>query len=304
MNSKERIRRAYTHQRVDRVPVHFESTEYVAQSLLNHYGAADLRSLLGILEVDLISVEPVYRGPVFDAVQLTGRDYTREELFGAVREYKWNGIEYNDRIIRHPLRGATQANEVEQMIEWPKSEWFDYESIKRQLDTLEDHGTIFGHWGPFQTATYLYPEEMLYLDMALNSDVVHAIFNRMHEFELMHYEQILKAGEGRIDILRTHDDYGSQRGLLFGIPMWREYFAQHTRELTSLAHSYGAFFQQHSCGSVRQLIPELIACEVDGLEPIQPVAGMEPEELYEHYAGQICFIGGDRHPGSSAERYP
>jgi hypothetical protein len=143
-----------------------------------------------------VAIEPDYRGPVFNTAQLTGRCYTREELFGAVREYKRNGIEYHDRVVVHTLKGARLARDVEQMIEWPKREWFDYESIKRQLDTLEDHGSIFGHWGPFQTATYLYPEEMLYLDMALNPELMHAIFDRMHQFELLHYEQILKAGEG------------------------------------------------------------------------------------------------------------
>jgi uroporphyrinogen decarboxylase len=292
MTSKDRIRRAYTHQEVDRVPVHFESTDHVRDLLIEHYKVDNLRSLLTIFEVDLIEVEPVYIGPTFNRVQLTGRDYTKEELFGAVREYRWNGIEYNDRIIGHPLKEATHARDVEQMIKWPKKEWFDYESIKWQLDKIENYGSIFGHWGPFQTSTYLYPEEMLYLDMALNPELCHAIFNRMHKFELMHYEQILKAGEGRIDILRTHDDYGSQMGMLFSVPMWKEFFARHTRELADLAHSYGAYFQQHSCGNIRKLIPELISCSVDGLEPIQPVEGMEPEELYKYYGKQLCFVGG------------
>ena len=36
--------------------------------------------------------------------------------------------------------------------------------------------------------------------------------------------------------LRTHDDYGSQRSMLFSVPMWKEYFEAHTRDLVNLAH--------------------------------------------------------------------
>ena len=292
MTGKERVRNAFMHEPVDRVPAYFESTEYVRNHLIGHYGLDGYDALLEKYDVDIREIEPAYIGPARKRIPLGGRDYKIQELFGEMREFRWSGIEYNEVITDHPLKDALTPADVERMVDWPKPEWFDYESIKYQLDRYEDYAAIFGHWGPFSTATYLYPEEKMYLDMALNPELVQAIFRKMHEFELMHYENILKAGEGRIDILRPHDDYGSQRGLLFSIPMWKEYFADHTRELADLAHSYGAFYQQHSCGAVHDLIPELIACGVDGLEPIQPVVDMEPEKLYEEFGRKICFIGG------------
>ena len=59
-----------------------------------------------------------------------------------------------------------------------------------------------------------------------------------------------------------------------------------------LAHRYGAFYQQHSCGAVGPIIPELIECGVDSLEPLQKVVGLEPETLAGKYAGRIAFHGG------------
>lgn len=111
-------------------------------------------------------------------------------------------------------------------------------------------------------------------------------------FELEYYKRIFEAGKGKIDVLRTHDDYGTQISLLFSMDMWREFYQENTKKLVELAHQYGAFFQQHSCGAVGPIIPELIACGVDALEPIQKVAGLEVETLAELYGEKIAFHGG------------
>ena len=99
------------------------------------------------------------------------------------------------------------------------------------------------------------------------------------------------AADGQIDFIRPHDDYGTQISMLFSMDMWREFFKENTKRLVNLAHKYGAFYQQHSCGAIAPLIPELIDCGVDVLEPLQKVPGLYPEDLQSH-RGKICFHGG------------
>ena len=69
-------------------------------------------------------------------------------------------------------------------------------------------------------------------------------------------------------------------------------YMEYAKKLVELAHRYGAFYQQHSCGAVGPIIPELIECGVDSLEPLQKVVGLEPETLAGKYAGRIAFHGG------------
>lgn len=293
MTSKERVRRVFEHKPVDRFPAHFEATDYVWDALLQAHAVETRDELLNFFDADIREIEPEFKwsSKVKNRMK-TAENYTEEGIFGEIIEYRWSGIEYNTRVLHHPLDAAEQPEDVEKLADWPDSSCFNYESIAYQLDRYQDKGIIFGHWGPFQTTSYLRSEEKLYMDMALNPELCRAIFNRMHQFQMEHYEKILQAGEGRIDILRTHDDYGSQQNLLFSRDMWKTYFEAHTRELTELAHSYGAFFQQHSCGAVSNIIPELIACGVDGLEPIQPVEGMDPQHLHDAYGDELCFCGG------------
>lgn len=292
MDCKERVRRAIHHKPVDRVPAYYEATDYVTERLMSYLSVTTLEDLQSKLEIDLIEIAPEYIGPVHSVEPIEGsQDYMITGLFGQKILHKFNGIEYNSTVIDYPLDEAECPQDVSRII-WPEANWFDYGGIPEKLDRIGDKGIIIGHWGPFQTSTYLRSEEKLYMDMALNPELCHAIFNRMHQFQMEHYEKILKMGDGRIDILRTHDDYGTQRALLFSQEMWNEYFASHTKELCDLAHSYGALFQQHSCGAVSQIIPSLIKCGVDGLEPIQPVEGMGLAELKKSFADNLYFVGG------------
>lgn len=54
----------------------------------------------------------------------------------------------------------------------------------------------------------------------------------------------------------------------------------------------GAKVFLHCCGSIRQIIPDLIEIGVDVLNPIQPLArGMDPAELKAEFGSEICFQG-------------
>ena len=64
---------------------------------------------------------------------------------------------------------------------------------------------------------------MLMLD---EPDTAKRILERMNEFEMEYYRRIFEAGEGRVDVLRPHDDYGTQISLLFSVDMWREFYGK------------------------------------------------------------------------------
>jgi uroporphyrinogen decarboxylase len=75
--------------------------------------------------------------------------------------------------------------------------------------------------------------------------------------------------------------------------MFRRYFAPKLKEFAAQAKSYGLKVMLHSCGSVRELIPDIIGIGVDILNPVQVHAkGMIPRELKKEFGDRICFHGG------------
>jgi uroporphyrinogen decarboxylase len=291
MNSKDRVRNAINHQQPDIVPAAFECVGSVMEELLKHYGFTKADQVYEHFNIDIRSVGPKYIGPELKTYTDTDGCRVTESYWGSRTKHHWTGKEYNGMTFYHPLDEIDTLEGLKNY-QWPSPDWFDYESIKLQCDKFKDKAIIMGHEGPFQHACALRSMDKLFMDMALEPDFAHYIFDRMVEFELEYYERIFEAADGQIDILRPHDDYGTQISLLFSTDMWKDYFKENTKKLVNLTHKYGAFYQQHSCGAVRAIIPELIDCGVDVLEPIQKVQGMDPVELKKNFGDRLTFHGG------------
>jgi len=290
MTSKERVRNVILHKYVDKVPADFDAVPHVQEKLIKHFGFSNIHQVKDKFEIDICDIGPDYIGPELKKYKIEGDDVTEDHLGHHVRNH-WTGTEYNGLCCYYPFNNFTTVEEIENF-SWSNPDHFDYESIKKQIDTNKDKAIIIGHEGPFQVATFLRETDKLFMDMALKPEFAHKIYNRLVEFELEYYERIFIAGDGQIDILRTHDDYGTQISTLFSLDMWREYFAENTKKLTDLAHKYGAFFMQHSCGAIRPVIPDLIKCGVDVLDPIQKVTGLDPQSLKDEFGTEIAFHGG------------
>lgn len=291
MTSKERVRAAIMHKKPDRIPAAFEAVESVTERLMRHYGFEDYDQLIEKFDIDIVSIGPSYVGPEL-------KDYVDEKgqrVVGSPWGYETTmhktAVDTYGITTYFPLNEVQTVEDVD-ACQFPDPDWFDYSTIKEQCDRYPDKAIIVGHEGPFQIVTFLIEMDRFFMLMVDEPETAKRILERMMEFELEYYRRIFEAGEGKIDILRPHDDYGTQISLLFSVDMWREFFKENTKKLVDLAHRYGVFYQQHSCGAVRPLISELILCGVDVLEPLQKVEGMEPESLQSEFGGQITFHGG------------
>ena len=291
MTSRERVRAAIMHQKPDRVPAAFEATGSVQKKLMEHYGFTEYDQLLAKYDIDIVAVSPEYIGPPLKEYRNEKGQLVKESYWGFEETHYTTEEDTYPITSYFPLNGIETPEEV-MTASFPDPDWFDYSTIREQCDKYPDKAIITGHEGPFQIVTFLMEMEQFFVLMLEEPETAHCILDRMLEFELEYYRRILEAGEGRIDIIRPHDDYGTQISLLFSVEMWREFFRENTKKLTALAHQYGAFYQQHSCGAIRPLIPDLIACGTDVLEPIQKVAGLEPVSLMEEFGGKIAFHGG------------
>lgn len=290
MTSKERVRKAICHENPDIVPADFACVKGVMENLKKHYGFSEDDEVYDKFQSDIRFVDPTYIGPELKSYYEDGL-LVEESYFGYKSKYHWNGLDYNPITCYYPLNGDITTEDIDNF-NWPKSEWFDYESVKRQCDKYKDKAIIMGHAGVYQFSTFLRDAEKLYMEMALDPELAHKMYDRFVQFELEHYEKILKAADGRIDILRCYDDYGTQTSMLFSTQMWKDYFMDNTKKLSSLAHKYGAYYMQHSCGAIRPIIPMLIEAGADLLDPIQKAQGLEPEGLKKDFGDNITFHGG------------
>ena len=313
MNSKERVLMAINYAEPDRVPVDFWAEPEMLGKLLDRFGglpegyraqsdavrhsAAIAKAMYQAYErlllhvgSDIREVHPEYTGPPpreFD-------DGTRESVFGCrVRPVQTRYGVYHHALV-FPLENAGSVQEVLDSDCWPDPDLYDYQGVVDRCAYYGNYATMSGSFSIWNFTFFTRGTEQILLDLGESPpDIADAIIEKHSEFCMAYYERLLNAAKGRIDIIRTYDDYGTQRGLMMSPRIWCKLVKPRLAALVELVHSYDTKFMLHSCGSVAEVIPDIIETGVDILDPIQTkAAGMAPEELQAQFGGQICFHGG------------
>lgn len=293
MTSKERIRAALAGKPVDRVPCTMQCVESTWEKLMEHFKVDNIYDVQDILDIDTRIMDlPPYIGELPEPYVNEDGETVYHHPLGYDYVMKWNGVEFNSHVVYYPLDNIETMEEFEAYDAWVDPDKYDYEAVKAFCDTYPDKAIRIGWPGPYQTVTSLMNCEQFYIMMMEEPELIQAILDRHCDRMLEIYRRMFEAAEGRIDFLKCCDDYGTQISLLFSPNMWNEFFAANTKRFVKLCHEYNAFYMQHSCGAVRGIIPNIIACGVDAIEPLQKVVGLEPEGLVEDFGNQLCFQGG------------
>lgn len=92
------------------------------------------------------------------------------------------------------------------------------------------------------------------------------------------------------DCVYTGDDWGQQRGLIMGPPLWRAFIKPCFEEIFASCHRHGRFTAHHSCGDLRDILLELPDLGLDIYQTFQPeIYGLDRARQLQ---GRLCVWGG------------
>ena len=293
MTSNERVLTAVNHRQPDRVPLFYRCEPEVEARLLRDLNLPDAESLMRYLHVDFRFVWPEYAGPpLWD--EKTGY---KKSIWGV--EYRYVPFSKAGgywEAVGHPL---AQCDDVAALDDypWPDPDLFDFGKFRQEIEKYRDYATMTAATSDapevLGAIQRLCGEQKAWTDVLINPDFFEALLHRVLDFQLAFLDKMLTAAEGGLDFIRVGDDYGTQRGLLIGLEPWRRFLKPALRTMAQAVKSHGAYYYHHSCGAVRDLIPDLIEVGVNVLDPLQVnAAGMVPAELKAEFGRQISFCGG------------
>ncbi len=300
MDSRERTFLALDHQQPDRVPIDFWSTSGFDAKLQSAL-SLNRQQWLDAHDVDLRYISgPSYIGP--ELRPLAGD--LAQDIFGVGRRTitvpTSQGQETYSEVALSPLADATTVQQINAYDHWPSPDWFDYSDIQNQCQAIRADCRVVVFMGDrlnrvaqLKPAMYIRGVEQILMDLSLNPQIAAAIFAGIRDFYLGYAERIFSAANGKIDILLTGDDFGSQNAPLISPAMWTEFLGRGFADYIDLAHSFGLKVMHHTCGSVEPIIPLMIERGLDILQSLQPEAtGMNPAGLKRRFGDKICFQGG------------
>lgn len=149
------------------------------------------------------------------------------------------------------------------------------------------------NFGTFDRCCSLRGTEEFMIDMLVNKRFAHGLVDCVAKYEFELNEVLVDTAGDYLDIICWAEDYGYQENLLISPHLYREYFKPHHTELIAMVKRKAphVYFQFHSCGAIRKLIPDLIEAGVDILQSVQPAKGMDSEQLKQEFGQDLVFHG-------------
>lgn len=194
-------------------------------------------------------------------------------------------------IHSSPLINATIDEIIK--VKTPSLDLWDFEAYKKLLVKYQDFFVWLNMNGCFDFARFQRGSEQFFIDLALEPKNAEILLDKVNELAISFLEKCMEKIKGLVDGVYVGDDFGTQNGLVISPSMWRKYIKPRYKELVSVVKKYGLKYCHHSCGGVRQIIPDMIELGFDVLNPVQPLAaGMDPYELGEEFGKDIAFYGG------------
>jgi len=161
------------------------------------------------------------------------------------------------------------------------------ETLRRETDKalMGEFGPILGRWGSYQEWMYT---------IGARPDYVLAYYERKVEYLLANLRLYRDAVGDNIDAVWWGEDFGTQTGLMISPRMFRDMVAPYYKRIWDWVHAntpWKVFY--HCCGAIYPIIPTLIECGVDILNPVQTSArGMDPARLKTEFGDRLTFWGG------------
>lgn len=192
---------------------------------------------------------------------------TKGEVYRGVIEQGWDLLETYD---------------------WPDVDRADlYEEAAAQVKAHHAEGYyVQGAMGmAFDIARYMRRMEVFLADCAGEPEQVRALLDRI---SCLLERQVHRYADIGVDGISSGEDWGTQDRLLVSPAMFRELFKPVYVRVVGAAKSRGLSFRLHSCGFVRQIIPDWIETGVDILQFDQPELH-DIDYLARNYGGKVHF---------------
>jgi len=287
MTKKERFYATIERRAVDHPASWLGEPVPAAVPILHHFFDADseleLKELIGD---DVFSVNVPYHTETTDHVA-TSLKFAKSDEHG----------NYDERTLTAP--GFFEDYHVPSDVDkfpWPDpAEGIDPQACKELITHTPDDTAIMGlMWScHFQDTCSAYGMENALMRMILEPELFKAVIDRITEFYLEANRIFYEATRGGLDAVLIGNDFGSQTTLMLSPDLLRQYVFPGTKRLIDQAHTYELKVIHHSCGAIRQIIPDLIDLGVDAIHPIQALAtGMEAGGLARDFGADVSFCGG------------
>ena len=279
MTPKETILEQIHHRETRPVPFDLGFDKAMEKRLDDHYGGTDWKDELNPYMFKVRAVDFLKRDMLDGGAR--GRD-----MYGSL----WR----LDRRPWHQEEPALPSPSFSGYTFPDADAFFLPEEKERSIAACEENGHRFlvagMGWGLFESSWGLRGFENALMDSVAEPDFYEEMLDRLTRIFLDSLDYTLDLP---VDAVMFGDDWGDQRGVIIGPDRWRKFLKPRWAKIYQAVHERGKIVMSHCCGSVVDIMPDIIEIGLDVIESVQPKArGMNPYELKGKWGDKITFWGG------------
>jgi uroporphyrinogen decarboxylase len=276
MNSVERVHLALRRQQPDRVPiVEFGVDDAVAKAAVP--GCKDVADCLDKLDMDLVGCPALFQRVV-------------EHGDGTYLD-EW-GVRYKSsrEIVAHPIEGPVKTLADARAYTPPDPDApYRLGKLPELVRRYKGRRAIaFHHRAAFMWSAFIMGLDNLLAAFLAEPETAVCLMDKVLECNMRIARYAIRAGA---EIIVLGDDYAHNKGPLMSPELFREFIAPRLAKMVDLIHDEGAFCIKHTDGYLYPILDMIIAAGPDGLNPIEPAAGMELRRVKARYGARICLVG-------------
>ncbi len=321
MNSRERVKTSLLHKEPDRIPFDLGGT--VLTSIhVNAY--RNLRRYLGLPEKEpemmdifqqIVVVDEDMRLKLgadcrnvagrssatfkieVDETSMPGYRFFYDEWGIGWRMPKDGGFYYD--MFHHPLAGSTSIDDIKNF-PWPDptdpARFTGLAERARHVAVDLGEPVILGGLaaGFVELTAWTRGFARFYPDLVTNLDWMTYLMDTIIDLKLAYWEIALPMVGEYADVVQEADDLAGQFGLLISPDTYRKVMKpRHKKIMDFIKARSDAKIFFHSCGAIREIIPDMIDVGIDIINPVQvSAAGMESAGLKRDFGKEMTFWGG------------
>jgi len=271
-------------------PYFFERFQIDVIDLCNNFGKMDASWRAWTLPDGSSAFVNADRYPV-----LRGREWLLTEGDRIIARMPETSLYFD--TVYHPLaEAATKADlDAYTFHHYTDEQLKNIESRARSLYYGTDFAILGGFGGNIvEIGQSLRGWENFMMDLVANRPFAEDLMDRITEVHLENLKLYLQAVGDFVQIIQFGDDLGTQGSTMISPELYHEVIMPRHRRLYSYAKSNSKLFTfLHSCGSIYDLLPDIIETGIDIINPVQTSAAkMDPLKLKTEFGDKLTFWGG------------
>ena len=227
-----------------------------------------------------------------DAI-MCGPDYIKRPLDNGRILDEW-GV---TRIVGHeayamPIDRLVPIRNMADLEQWDPPDPYAperFDTMKRRIQRYKDQRAIFVQLRDvWSNPRDLMGYEELLVNCLTEPELVVALVDKCIDQSIALVELAAELGA---EIVMSGDDIADNQRTLISPKVWNQIFLPPFRRWVQAIHDCGLYYWKHTDGNIMAVLESLVDAGIDGIDPIDPIAGMDLAVIKHEWGSQIAIKG-------------